>query len=80
MRKYVQFTFLNLLCREHKVTKLRDLFLYWLPNYNFPVLHCIEYSDKNSSKPNKKLCVSLRLYLRIAAVIQHAKILCVKGS
>jgi hypothetical protein len=32
MSKFVQFIFLNLLCREHKVIKLCDLFVYWLPN------------------------------------------------
>lgn len=48
MRKFVQFTFLNLLCREHKEIKLCNLFLHCLPKYNSSVLHCIEYSEKTA--------------------------------
>jgi hypothetical protein len=62
MRKFVQFTFLHLLCRKHKVTKLCDLFVYWLPKYNSSVLHCIEYSAKNSLN-HEKTSVSHYAYM-----------------
>jgi hypothetical protein len=54
-RKFVQFTFLHLLCRENRVTKLCDLFVYWLSKYNSSVLQCIEYSAKNKLNHKKNL-------------------------